>query len=66
MQLKPMRLGRVELYTTGLSAEDRSITGVNLITNIDEAIAASIARAGDPAVAVIPEGPYVIPYHQAA
>jgi hypothetical protein len=37
---------------------------VNLITNIDEAIAASIARAGDSAVAVIPEGPYVIPYHQ--
>lgn len=66
MQLKPLRLGRVELYTTGLNAADRAVTGVNLTTDIDSAIAASIARSGDLAVAVIPEGPYVIPYFQAA
>ena len=66
MQLKPLRLGRIELYTSGLSAEDRAVTGVGLITNIDEAIAASMARSGDTAVAVIPEGPYVIPYYAAA
>ncbi len=28
MQLKPMRVGRVQLYTTGLSDEERRITGV--------------------------------------
>ena len=63
MQLKSLRLGRVELYTTGLSDDDRAVTGVHLVTNIDDAIAASIARSGDPAVAIIPEGPYVIPYY---
>jgi nickel-dependent lactate racemase len=63
MQLKPMRLGKIQLYTTGLSEEERSITGVDIVTNIDAAIADSIARHGDPAVAVIPEGPYVVPVH---
>ncbi len=63
MQLKPMRLGRVQLYTTGLDDEEKRITGVDIITNIDEAVAASIAQHGDPAVAVIPEGPYVVPVH---
>lgn len=65
MQLKPMRVGRVELYTSGLDAAARSITGVELVDDLDAAIAASIARSGDPAVAVIPEGPYVVPYHAA-
>ena len=66
MQLKSLRLGRVELYTTGLTTADRAVTGVGLTTDIDGAIADAIARSGDPAVAVIPEGPYVIPYYQAA
>ena len=62
MQLKSMRVGRIELYTSGLSAEEREITGVEMIADVDEAVARSIARANDPAVAVIPEGPYVVPY----
>ncbi|MDA8252392.1 MAG: nickel-dependent lactate racemase [Rhodospirillales bacterium] len=61
MQLKPMRLGRVQLYTTGLDAEGRRITGVEMIASVEDALAASLARHGDPAVAVIPEGPYVVP-----
>ena len=61
MQLKPMRLGRVALYTTGLDAEERRITGVNLIDDVTAAIADSIARSGDPNVAFVPEGPYVVP-----
>ena len=61
MQLKPMRLGRVQLYTTGLDAAERRDTSVELIDSVDDALAASIARHGDPAVAVIPEGPYVVP-----
>ena len=63
MQLKPMRIGRIALFTTGLDAEERRITGVDLIDSVDRAVAASIARAGDAAVAVIPEGPYVVPRH---
>jgi lactate racemase len=61
MQLKPMRAGRVQLYSTGLSADDRKVTGVESVDSLTDAIAAAIARAGDPALAVIPEGPYVVP-----
>jgi nickel-dependent lactate racemase len=66
MQLKPMRVGRISLYTSGLSDEDRALTGVETIANLDETIARSIALAEDPCVAVIPEGPYVVPYFHAA
>ncbi len=65
MQLKPMRLGRVQLYTTGLDEAERRITGVELVESVDAAVADSVARHADPAVAVIPEGPYVVPRHVA-
>ena len=61
MQLKPMRAGRVQLYTTGLDAHERRITAVEMIDSVDAAIAASMAKHGDDAVVVIPEGPYVVP-----
>ena len=61
MQVKPMRRGRVQLYTTGLDAAARALTGVECIDSIERAVAASVARSGDPAIAVIPEGPYVVP-----
>jgi nickel-dependent lactate racemase len=65
MQLKPMRVGRIELYTTGLAGEDRTLTGVTMIGDLTEAIAKSMERSGDRQVAVIPEGPYVIPQFSA-
>jgi len=65
MQLKPMRVGRISLYTSGLSDEERALTGVETVANLDETIARSIALADDPWVAVIPEGPYVVPYFRA-
>jgi len=61
MQMKPMRLGTIKLYTTGLNGEDRRFTGVEMIDSVEEAVRQSIEEHGDPAVAVIPEGPYVIP-----
>ena len=61
MQLKSMRAGRVQLYTTGLDAEERRLTGVEAIDAVDAALEAAIARARDPELAVIPEGPYVVP-----
>jgi nickel-dependent lactate racemase len=61
MQLKSMRAGHVQLYTTGLDAEEMNLTGVETIDSVDAAIAAALERAGDPALAVIPEGPYVVP-----
>jgi len=64
MQLKPMRVGRIELFTAGLTPEERADTGVTVIDSIETAVAESIARTGDPAVAVVPEGPYVIPVYR--
>ena len=66
MQLKPMRVGTIQLYTTGLGTEDRRVTGVEAVPSLDQAIAESLARHGDGSVAIIPEGPYVIPVHDRA
>jgi nickel-dependent lactate racemase len=66
MQLKPMRRARIQLYSGGLGAADRDLTGVEMIASVDAAVAGSVARSGDPAVAVIPEGPYVVPFCAAA
>ena len=61
MQLKPMRLAGIHLYSQGLPVEDRALTGVNVVASIEDAVARSVESSGDPAVAVIPEGPYVVP-----
>jgi nickel-dependent lactate racemase len=62
MLLKPVRAGRVQLYSTGLKPDERRITGVDMVESVDRAIEESIARSGDRDVAVIPEGPYVVPF----
>ena len=65
MQVKPMKLARVHLYTRGLSQADRALTGVHLVDSVEAAVAASVKASGDRAVAVIPEGPYVVPVYAA-
>jgi nickel-dependent lactate racemase len=65
MQIKPMQVGRIQLYAGGLGAADRALTGVDVTDSVEAAIAQSVARTGDPHVAVIPEGPYVVPVHRA-
>jgi len=66
MQLKPMRLGSIRLFTEGLDADDMALTGVERVQSLDAAVAEAVDRAQDPAVAVIPEGPYVVPFSRAA
>jgi lactate racemase len=66
MQLKPMRRGAVHLYTTGLRGEDRALTGVNLIESVSEAVLRSAQSGGSADIAVIPEGPYVVPVYRPA
>jgi len=61
MQLKPMRMGEIALYAEGLSDEDHHDTGVNRIKDVSKAIADAIKKHGSPDVAIIPEGPYVVP-----
>jgi nickel-dependent lactate racemase len=64
MQLKPMRIGSIRLFSEGLDEAARHLTGVELIGSVEEAIADSVARSGDRRVAIIPEGPYVVPVYR--
>ena len=66
MQLKPMRLGSIKLFSDGLSDDDRSLTGVETVASIESAVQESVARSGDRRIAVIPEGPYVVPVYRPA
>ena len=66
MQLRPMRAGTVHLYTEGLAPEERALTGVRMTDSLVDSVAESTARHGDPRVAVIPEGPYLVPVHRPA
>lgn len=61
LMLKPMRVARVQLYAPALTAADRALTGVETIASVAEAVRRSVGETGDPHVAVIPEGPYVVP-----
>jgi nickel-dependent lactate racemase len=66
MQLKPMKAGTVHLYSGGLPRTDRALTGVNLIDSVEQTLQDCIEHSGDNALAVIPEGPYVVPFYQSA
>ncbi|MBT4355186.1 MAG: DUF2088 domain-containing protein, partial [Rhodospirillaceae bacterium] len=61
MQLKPMRIGSIYLYSEGLSEKDWAYTGVNRVTDLEACIKQSLIRHDDKRIAIIPEGPYVIP-----
>ncbi|MBL26334.1 MAG: hypothetical protein CMM50_02115 [Rhodospirillaceae bacterium] len=61
MQLRATRIGEVHLFTEGLKGEARGLTGVTMVDDLGTAIRAAVARHGDKSVAVIPEGPYVVP-----
>ena len=66
MQIKPMRVGAVHLFTGGLNAEQRSLTGVNLVESVEQAVRRCVEDSADDAIAVIPEGPYVVPLYRPA
>ena len=63
MLLKPLRVGNIQLYSTGLSESDRKQVFVETIPSVEKAVAASIRAHGDAEIAVVPEGPYVIPLY---
>ncbi|MGC8604392.1 MAG: nickel-dependent lactate racemase [Desulfomonilaceae bacterium] len=65
MQLKPMRVGNISMYSQGLSKKELNLTGVETFLDWDlfyEAIRQSVERYKDKSVAIIPEGPYVAPF----
>ncbi len=61
MQMKTMAVGDIKLYAPNLKKQDKALTGVESIDNVSDAVLDSILKYNDPKVAVIPEGPYVIP-----
>ena len=63
MQLKAQRGARLRLLS-GLDEADRALTGVDCVDSVEEAVRLSVQESGDNAVAVIPEGPYVVPLYE--
>ncbi|MBT6339987.1 MAG: nickel-dependent lactate racemase [Desulfobacula sp.] len=61
MQLKPMRVGNIHLFAPKLSEKDKKYTCVNNISDLNAMIRKSIEKSVNKKIAVIPEGPYVIP-----
>ena len=64
MQVKAMKTGTIHLYSECLSKDERALTGINMIESLSEAIKKSVKEKNDKHVAVIPEGPYVIPVYR--
>ncbi len=64
MLLKPLRHGSVKLFTTNLTREQLEQTYVEYVSSLEEAIIASVSMQLTNDIAVIPEGPYVIPHYR--
>lgn len=63
MQLKPMRVGQIHLYTQALDPQERRLTGVRVIQDLEAEIRRSVGISRDKRVVVVPEGPYVVPIY---
>ena len=63
MQIKAMRRGTVHLYSPSLSEEDKALTGVEIVRSLEDEIIKSVGSGTDRSIAIIPEGPYVIPIY---
>jgi len=61
MLVKALRRGSVKLVTTGLRPADLAEIFIDPVASVEEAVIASVHAQRDPSVAVVPEGPYVIP-----
>lgn len=64
MQIKAMKIGNIYLYSECLTVEEQALTGVNLIKSLKKTIEKSITEKNDSHIAVVPEGPYVIPVYR--
>ncbi len=64
MQLKPMRIGRIHLYTEALDPEERALTGVRIVEDLEGEIRRSLERSRHKRLVVVPEGPYVVPIYR--
>ena len=66
MQLKAQKNAHVCLFSDKLSEAQGELTSVQILKSVEEGIELALSRARTKEIAVIPEGPYVIPrFHQA-
>ena len=61
MQTKAMRTARIHLFSECLSREEKELTGVRTVNMLAHAVADCVKGKRDKRVAVVPEGPYVVP-----
>jgi nickel-dependent lactate racemase len=61
MLVKALKVGRVQLYTTGLNEKVLKDVYVEPVPSVEEAVMASMKAQDNFEIAVVPEGPYVIP-----
>lgn len=61
MQLKPQNVGTLYLYSDGLTDAQHALTGVLKASSVESAITASLRDNLDRRIAIIPEGPYIVP-----
>lgn len=61
MQIRAMKRCDIHLFTTGLNQDDERLTCVNMVRDLKEAVSEWTDQCKDRRIAVIPEGPYVIP-----
>ncbi len=64
MLLKALRVGKIQLFTKGLSPVDLKDIFVEPVSSLEEAVSQAVAAHGDNEIAVVPEGPYVIPLYK--
>lgn len=65
MLVKALRRGRIQLFS-GLKPEDLDDCCVEPVNSVEQAIQESVLAQGELRLAVIPEGPYVIPMYRPA
>ena len=64
--VESLKKGEVYLFSTNLTEEDWALTCVHRAQSVEQAVLDSVEQSGDPHVAVIPEGPYVIPLYKSS
>ena len=60
-EIEALKRANIYLYTTGISKEEQNLTAVNITKEPELVIEESIKRHNNNNIAIIPEGPYVVP-----
>ncbi len=65
MQVMAQRNRHISLFSDGLVGDDRRLTGVHMLDSVEDGIEHALSRTTGRDIALIPEGPYVVPKFEA-